>query len=216
VVDPLVGRRPCGCTRAHATRVVVVTGGPGAGKTALLEVARRHYCEHVVVLREAASIVYGGGFPRLEPAAARRHAQIAIAHVQDEMERIEREAGHAALVLCDRGVLDGLAYWPADEASFLAELHATRSELLGRYDGVLHLRPPAASDGYDQTNPLRVESAAEAAAIDARIEQAYTGHPNRRFVESSGSFFTKLETAIAWLDPWVPECCRAAISTGAV
>ncbi len=196
--------------------MVVVTGGPGAGKTALLEVARRHYCEHVIVLREAASIVYGGGFPRLAPAAARRHAQIAIAHVQDEMERIERETGQAALILCDRGVLDGLAYWPADEASFLAELHTTRSELLGRYDGVLHLRPPPANEGYDHANPLRVESAAEAAAIDARIEQAYAGHPERQFVESAGSFFSKLETAIAWLDPWVPECCRAATSARAI
>jgi len=189
--------------------MIVVTGGPGAGKTALLEVVQRSYCQHVVVLREAASIVYGGGFPRLPGDAARRHAQAAIGHVQDEMERIERESSQAALVLCDRGVLDGLAYWPADEASYFAELRTTRAELLARYDGVLHLRPPTESAGYDHQNPLRIESASEAAAIDARIERAYAGHPKRHFVESTGSFVAKIEAAIAWLDAWVPSCCRA-------
>ncbi len=45
-------------------RRVVLTGGPGAGKTAALEVIRRLYAPHVQVLPEAASIVFGGGFPR--------------------------------------------------------------------------------------------------------------------------------------------------------
>jgi len=39
--------------------LVVLTGGPGAGKTAFLEIARRNFCEHIAVLPEAASIVFG-------------------------------------------------------------------------------------------------------------------------------------------------------------
>jgi hypothetical protein len=47
----------------HRPRMVVITGGPGAGKTALIEVARRHFCHHVGFSPEAASILFRGGFP---------------------------------------------------------------------------------------------------------------------------------------------------------
>ena len=43
---------------------IVITGGPGAGKTAILELARRDLCAHVEVLPESARIVFSGGFPR--------------------------------------------------------------------------------------------------------------------------------------------------------
>lgn len=48
--------------RAHERRRIVLTGGPGAGKTALLELIRQSFCSHVTVLPEAASIVFGGGW----------------------------------------------------------------------------------------------------------------------------------------------------------
>ena len=57
---------------------MVITGGPGAGKTALLEVVRHHFCSHVAVLGESASILFGGGFPRRQSAPSRKAAQRAI------------------------------------------------------------------------------------------------------------------------------------------
>ncbi len=54
----------CECTIGHAPALVVLTGGPGAGKTAVLEIVKRNFCEHVQILPEAAGIVFGGGFPR--------------------------------------------------------------------------------------------------------------------------------------------------------
>jgi predicted ATPase len=33
---------PCECAAVHERRRVVLTGGPGAGKTAVLELIRRH------------------------------------------------------------------------------------------------------------------------------------------------------------------------------
>lgn len=42
----------CGCAgHRHVTRQVVLTGGLGAGKTAVLDLARHRFCEHVRVLR---------------------------------------------------------------------------------------------------------------------------------------------------------------------
>jgi uncharacterized protein (DUF2249 family) len=56
-------RRIADCA-THLRRRIVLTGGPGAGKTAVLELFRAAVCEHVNVLPEAAGIVFGGGFPR--------------------------------------------------------------------------------------------------------------------------------------------------------
>ncbi|MEZ4405668.1 MAG: AAA family ATPase [Polyangiales bacterium] len=109
-------------------RRVVLTGGPGAGKTAVLEVVRKHLGDRVTVLPEAAGIVYGGGFPRRSTTACRRAAQLAIFHVQDQLERLALAECVAPLVLCDRGVVDGLAYWPGAPDDFFSEARTTRAE----------------------------------------------------------------------------------------
>lgn len=138
----------CECKATdHVPRLVVLTGGPGAGKTAVLEIVKRNFCEHVQVLPEAASIVFGGGFPRESSLAWRRAAQRAICRVQRELERGALEARSAAVVLCDRGTVDSLAYWPLDDSSFWPEVGSTLETELARYAAVIHLRTPAADGG---------------------------------------------------------------------
>ena len=44
----------CECDQPHVPRRVVLTGGPGAGKTAVLELVRRSLCRHVRILPESA------------------------------------------------------------------------------------------------------------------------------------------------------------------
>ena len=207
------GRR-CGCAAgSHEPRFIVVTGGPGAGKTAVLELARRLFCRHVRILPEAAGIVYGGGFPRSENVSIRRAAQRAIYHVQTQLETIERDERRAAVVLCDRGTLDGAAYWPGEGQSFWADVGTTREAQIQRYAGVIHLRTPAGHHGYDHSNPLRIESPAEAAAIDARIANAWESHPRRSVIGSDDDFMVKASRAIACLLREVPDCC-ARIAAG--
>lgn len=186
----------------------MLTGGLGAGKTAVLEIARRNFCDHVQVLPEAASVVLGGGFPREASLPIRAAAQRAIYRVQRELERAAVELRRAGVVLCDRGTLDGLAYWPLDEERFFAELGTERGVELARYSAVIHLRTPAADGGYDHRNPLRIETAKEARAIDARLEQAWTGHPRRQIVEAEPDFLGKVARAVALIREQVPPCCR--------
>ena len=66
-------------------RLIVLTGGPGAGKTAVLEIVSRMLNHHIAVLPEGASLLFAGGFPRQDSPAARRAAQRAIFHVQHEL-----------------------------------------------------------------------------------------------------------------------------------
>lgn len=199
----------CRChSRNHVPRRVVLTGGPGAGKTAVLELVRQRFCRHVAVLPESAGIVFGGGFPRRRTMPGRRAAQRVIYHVQDEMERLVQEEAEAAVALCDRGTLDGAAYWPAAPEGFFAELGTTHERELARYEAVLHLRTPNGEQGYGNQNPLRVENAEEAAAIDARIRELWLPHPRRFEIQSRADFLLKASEALELLRELVPLCCR--------
>ncbi len=192
-------------------RRVVLTGGPGAGKTAILELVRQSFCEHVKILPESAGVVFGGGFPRDGRLEFRRAAQRAIFYVQRELEEAA-DADHPALVLCDRGTVDGGAYWPGP-ADFWNSVGTTLEEQVRRYDAVIHLRPPAAGAGYNRLNPLRLESAAESTAIDARIARLWETHPRRFVVEATPHFLEKAARALDILRNEVPLCCRHHVVT---
>ena len=197
----------CACTEVHKPRRVVLTGGPGAGKTALLELIRQSFCSHVKVLPEAAGVVFGGGFPREDDPTCRRAAQRAIFYVQRELENAA-DSHNPAVVLCDRGTVDGLAYWPGLAEEYWSSLGTTLDTELGRYDAVIHLRTPPAEQGYNNQNPLRTENATVAADIDARILRAWERHPRRFVVESSAQFLDKAARALTILRGELPACCQ--------
>ncbi|HKP64179.1 MAG TPA: ATP-binding protein [Polyangiales bacterium] len=187
----------------------MLTGGPGAGKTAVLELIQQYFCVHVRVLPEAAGIVFGGGFPRGVQGHQRRAAQRAIFFLQRELEATA-DGDRSAIVLCDRGTVDGAAYWPGPDELWTS-VGTTRDEQLARYDAVIHLRTPPADSGYNQQNPLRIESASDAAVIDRRIAQAWEGHPRRFVVEPTPDFLGKAMGALAVLRDELPACCRSHV-----
>jgi predicted ATPase len=198
--------RQCACTLDHNTRRIVLTGGPGAGKTAVLELVRRQFCLHVRVLPEAAGIVFGGGFPRSALQGECRAAQRAIYFVQRELEQLGEDA-NAAVVLCDRGTVDGAAYWPGP-GDFFAGVDTSKEREMRRYDAVIHLRTPRAGAGYGNGNPLRTETAEMAASIDDALMRAWDGHPCRFIVEASGDFLEKAARTMEILRNILPACCR--------
>jgi len=199
----------CTCTGTHDGRRVVLTGGPSAGKSAVLELAKLFFCEHVRTLPEAAGIVFGGGFPRNGAARHRQAAQQAIFHVQRSLEATINPA-QAAVVLCDRGTPDGSAYW-LGEGDLWSAVGSARDAELARYHAVIHLRTPSDSSHYNVDNPLRIESHVEAQAIDVRIADAWAGHPRRFDVPATSDFIGKAAQALEILRDLVPPCCRAQV-----
>jgi len=190
----------------------VLTGGPGAGKTAILEVIRHFFCSHMRVLPEAAGIVFGGGFPRGGGPEHRKASQRAIFYIQREMERMA-EHDAPAILICDRGTVDGAAYWPRPEGDgdgddLWSSVGTTLEEQIRRYDAVIHLRTPAAANGYNHENPLRIESAAEAVEADRKIAEAWSSHPRRTVIEATPDFLSKAAQAVDALRAEMPECCR--------
>jgi hypothetical protein len=147
-------------------------------------------------VQETASLLYGGGFPRSDEPRVRRAAQRAIFHVQRELEGL----ADGTVVICDRGTLDGLAYWPGHENEYFRELSCTRDEELARYYAVIHLRTPGNGNGYGHQNPLRIETAEEAKAIDERIVHAWRDHPRRWFLEATTDFVEKAVAARAIIE----------------
>lgn len=200
----------CSCTARHETRKVVLTGGPGAGKTAILEFMGLAFCKHVVILPEAAGLLFKGGFPRGPEAVRLRAVQRAIFHVQSQLEAGTAE-DNAAIVVCDRGTPDGAAYWPGP-GTLWDGVGTTQEEELARYSAVIHLRTPSGENGYNYRNPLRVESVEEALVIDARIAEIWRGHPGYVEVPATADFLVKARSALELMREQVPPCCRGSVS----
>lgn len=186
---------------------IVVTGGPGAGKTTLLERARAKFCRHVPILPESATLLFRGGFWRRDSLKAREAAQIAIFHVQRQLESIAADDSGVIAILCDRGTLDGEAYWPhPSKDQFWEQVRSERSPELDRYDTVLHLESPLAQDGYNHNNEFRLENPEQASQIDHRVRMAWRGHPKLFVVESDHDFELKSARALEILRREIPTC----------
>lgn len=172
-------------------RKLAITGGPSGGKTTLIESLQRDLGYQVASVPEAASILYRGGFPRRQGSRMQKHVQKAIYFTQFELESIFEEENPSKLIICDRGSIDGLAYWPESIESFFQILNTNQNKEYSRYDWVLHL-DTAPQDHYDVANPIRIESFTEAIEVNNRILKAWSGHPQRIIVKNQQDFFSKL------------------------
>ena len=99
---------------------IVVTGGPGGGKTTAADLFRRELGEQIVLVPEAATILYTGGFPRSQEVDVRKASQRAIYQVQRNLEDAQSAKFGERILVCDRGTVDGAAYWPGDSSEFFA------------------------------------------------------------------------------------------------
>src|SRR5690606_16437944 len=124
-------------------------------------------------------------------------SQRAIYHVQRELERLHEGIANGCALLCDRGTVDGAAYWPEpDGDAFFAEVESSRQAELARYHAVIILDVPTAAQGYDRRNPTRIETSDEAAAIGERICEAWRDHPRFERVGAAPSFWSKIQRSV--------------------
>lgn len=173
---------------------IVVTGGPSGGKTTLIEALEKDLAGKLSIVPEAASILYRGGFPRKTTNPGKIHAQRAICFTQRELEELVSKESKTSVLICDRGSLDSIAYWPGSESEFFASLATTRQKELSRYDWVIHL-DTAALNAFDTTNPIRIESPKEALELNEKVKAAWSGHPQRLIIPHQQEFLAKITKA---------------------
>lgn len=177
-------------------KFIVITGGPGAGKTAALEMARIRFGDKITILPEAATILFSGGFPREKEINCMKSSQRCIYYIQKELESLARFSAKSKIVLCDRGTVDGLAYWPGDGEDFWKEVGSSLAAEFKKYKAVIHLQTPTQSNGYNHQNPARIENSLEARIIDQKIRLVWHDHPEVHLVESETDFVRKVEKVL--------------------
>ncbi|HRK32603.1 MAG TPA: ATP-binding protein [Tepidisphaeraceae bacterium] len=161
------------------TKKIVLTGGPGAGKSVIAaEIVRRD--ARFVLVPEAATQVYttlGTTWDRLD-LANRKEAQRMIYRLQVQQETRIAGENPGKYLLLDRGTIDGATYWPDGPDAYWADLGSSLEQELARYDQVIWLETAAALGIYDgaASNTVRFEDAAAAVASGESLLSLWSGH----------------------------------------
>lgn len=186
--------------------MLVLTGGPCAGKSTVLEYLRTSL-PNAAFVPEAATVLLSGGYPAPGREVEysdhwRYNFQGAILDLQQRLESFwaheARETGKQLLVL-DRGVLDGAAYTPGGAAEFAATYGLNIEATLQRYHWVYHLESLATGDPASygkQGNAERMESLEEAAELELATREVWSTHPRQTIFASESNIGRKADKVL--------------------
>jgi predicted ATPase len=160
---------------------IVLTGGPGAGKTLIARHIAAGDPERFVLVPEAATQIYDAlqtRWDRLD-LPGRRDVQRKIYHLQVEQEERIAAANPGKILLLDRGTLDGATYWPEGPDEYWRDLGISSERELERYHTIIWLQTCAVLGVYDgdQSNTCRFEDAAGAIRSGEALLNLWKDHP---------------------------------------
>ncbi len=195
---------------------IVITGGPCGGKTTGMSWIKDCFEERgytVLFVAETATELITGG---VAPWTCRNNGEYQKCQMRLQLDK-EKVFGEAAssmlsdkvLIVCDRGAVDNKAYMNDEE--FTAVLEAVgmnEAELRSNYDAVFHLVTTAkgAEEFYTTSNnSARTENLEEAAAMDDKLIEAWTGHPHLRIIDNSSNFDDKMRRLISEISAFLGE-----------
>ena len=171
---------------------IAITGGPASGKTTILSILKDTYGTDIANAIEAATMVYGGGFPRDDKSPQHIYrAQRIIYSSTKELEALAGETNpQAKLVVCDRGSLDGAIFWPYGVEDFLKVMNTTIEAEYSQYYAVIHMSPPKEAKYYQNT-AVRTENLERALEIDADLLKLYSRHQRHIVIPESNDYVKK-------------------------
>lgn len=178
---------------------IVLTGGPGSGKTSVFKRLRAELGTKIHFVPEVASIVIGqiGVSPPLtDPVGTRRYNRL-LSRIQRHFEEVADIQAHKdakRAILTDRGVVDNAAYLPGGITDLEYILGTSRAREYSEYALViiLGLPPRSVYEAGLADNPVRYETYEQAIALSERIERAWSGHPNVRIIPAADSISGKI------------------------
>jgi predicted ATPase len=167
---------------------IVLTGGPGAGKTVISRAIAAAHPDRFALVPEAATQVYDALQTRWDKLdlPGRRDVQRKIYRLQIDQEDRTALANPGKILLLDRGTIDGAAYWPEGPEDYWRDVQSTLARELKRYDAVLWLETSAALGLYDNdaSNFCRFEDAQSAIASGLLLQSLWKDHPRVHHVRA--------------------------------
>jgi hypothetical protein len=172
--------------------LVVLTGGPGGGKSTLIEELKKDpaWSGRLLTLPQAVQAMHAVNLSPREKLFQRALVNLQMG-LEDGLVRALEDAG-PLLILCHRGSLDPLAFWrlrgwPEDE--FFQFTRTCRENHYRRYAAIIHL--VTAADGaplaYQQGPQVnRPEKPEDAIRLDRWLQQAWGCHPNYFRIDNKG------------------------------
>lgn len=177
-------------------RRIVLTGGPGAGKSVISKRLAIDHPSLFIRVPEAATQVYHDLQTRWDKLdlPGRRDVQRAIFHLQVRQENELANSFPHHLLLLDRGTIDGAAYWPDGPADYWQDLGTDHACELARYDAVIWLQTSAVLGIYDgdASNACRFEDPLAAIASGNLLERLWAEHPHFLKIPADPDFEVKV------------------------
>jgi predicted ATPase len=192
---------------------IVLTGGPGAGKTVVAKHMVARHPDKFVLVAEAATQVYEAlqtRWDRLD-LEGRRDVQRKIYRLQVTQEAKILADHPGKILLLDRGTIDGAAYWPEGPDEYWRDLRTSLAAELQRYDAIIWMQTSAALGLYDGdlSNACRFEHPEAAIESGIRLKELWGGHACLRSVSAYPNFADK----IAAVDSAIEQLLRPATTS---
>ncbi len=188
---------------------LVLTGGPGGGKSSSLAAIRSHFegkGYRVLIISEVATDLIQGGLSPVTCGQSRDFQEARIKLQLAKEAAYEKAARNMAaeqiLIVCDRGLLDSRVYMaPADFSAVIHALGYDEQVLSESYHAVFHMVTAALAGAYTlENNSARTETPEAAILLDGKVEAAWQGHPRFYRIESCSRFEDKLASLIACME----------------
>lgn len=174
---------------------IVLTGGPSSGKSTLSQNLKNFFDTKLHVCQEAAEMLFRGGFPRLEDNLGLCERQYAIFHLQKALESISPSLNPSSeIIVFDRGLLDGLCYWPNSWQSYADKMQIDIDATRNDYNLVIQLGV-AQSEDY-QNSAFRPEDQQTSLELEQKLIEIWNPHPNYHFIPYTQEWENKTQRCL--------------------
>ena len=182
---------------------IVLTGGPCAGKTTAMNWIQNFFQKQgykIIFVPETATELITSGLTPWE-AKTPSDFESVLFDIQLAKEKFYEDGAkklpnEKILMVCDRGLLDNKAYMSKRDFDYLLKSKKLNEiKVRDSYDAVFHLVTAAkgAKKYYNLDNAARTETIEEAAKLDDKLIESWTGHPHFRIIDNSTDFETKMK-----------------------
>ena len=200
---------------------IVLTGGPCAGKTTILarlkqELSQKGY-RVLIVSESATELINSGITPHIDNVGLLNFQKIIFEYQYYKEENFNKVVNmykdDKIVIIYDRGLMDNVAYINDFEFDKIVrnfcvsnKINLSISDILNRYDMVIHLVTSAGNRGYNlENNKARYESEIEAISLDNKIMNAWIMHNNLKIINNKDNFDDKVYEVLNLVNSYIGE-----------